>query len=527
MKKNLILFVFLCLLQSCQNNLNPEIYLDIKNKNIQRLTNGNEYYKIFGLKTKINGIPSKVRSTYDNFIIKSDFRFNNHFDWIISPFRLVENDFISKEIFPLITSNKLVSLNSYNQVDSQFSPIISKELIELNNHRFSNIYSLEKNGKSALIIDGIGLPAIDVSKIKIYKSSITQFDKLFKSKYYLQEPRGVKFIHNPLTGYYSIYPDLRFFGLKDKGIRLPNNIKFIEDNLTEIQDTLTISGINEYTEDLIIKNKYLIIEEGSSIILHGKSNIFFENCEVDARGTKSKQIFIRAKGENSFYAKHLKDSKFNWVNFSEFSALQNDSLSLPSAITFYLSNLSIKNSKFSDNKSGDDLVNFFSCKMSINNSHFLNSLGDALDSDFSIGDLENNYFDSCGNDALDCSGSLLNVKNCIFTNILDKAISAGENSIVTLDNCKIINSAIGLTSKDGSILECNSLTLERNILDIAVFQKKEFYSSPEFKYDISISNLNYLLQKDSKIQCPESELLNYELKVEPLLYGNIYGKSSK
>ena len=527
MSKNFILFLLLCLLQSCEHNLNPEIYLDIKNKNIQRLINGNEYYKIFGVKTEINGIPSKVRSTYDNFIVKSDVRFNSHFDWIVSPFRLVENDFISKEIVPLITSNKLVSLNPYNQVLCQVSPVISKELIELNNHRFSNIYSLENNGKSALIVDGIGVPSIDVAKIKIYKSSATQFDKLFKSKYYLQELRGVKFILNPLTGYYSIYPDLRFFGLNDKGIRLPNNIKFIEDNITEIRDTLTISGSNEYTEDLMIKNKYLVIEEGSSIILHGKSNIYFENCEVDARGSKAKQIFIKAEGENSFYAKHLKDSKFNWVNFSEFSALQNDSLSLPSAITFYLSNLSIKNSKFSDNKSGDDLVNFFRCKMSINNSHFVNSLADALDSDFSSGDLDNNYFDSCGNDALDCSGSFLNVKNSVFTNILDKAISAGENSIVALDNCKIINSAIGLTSKDGSILECNSLTLERNILDIAVFQKKEFYSPPGFKYGISISNLNYLLQKDSKIQSPESELLNYELEVEPLLYGNLYGKSSK
>tara|TARA_B110000238_G_C16138527_1_gene445038 strand:+ start:2959 stop:4542 length:1584 start_codon:yes stop_codon:yes gene_type:complete len=527
MKKILILFVFLYLLPSCQQNLDPEIYLDINNKNLQRLTNGNEYYKTFGLKTKINGIPSKVLSTYDNFIIKSDFRFNNHFDWIFSPFRLVEIDFISKEVFPLITSNKLVFLNSYNKVNSQVSPIISKELIELNNYRFSNIYSLGENGKSALIVDGIGLPTIDVSKIKIYKSSMTQFDKLFKSKYYLQEYRGVKFIHNPLTGYYSIYPDLRFFGLKDRGITLPNNIKFIEDNLIEIRDTLTINGINEYFEDLIIKNKYLIIEEESSIILHGKSNIYFENCEVDARGTKEHQIFIKAKGENTFYAKHLKDSKFNWVNLSGFSALQNDSLFLPSAITFYLSNISIKNSKFSDNKLGDDLVNFFSCKISINNSHFINSLGDALDSDFSIGDLDNNYFYSCGNDALDCSGSILNVKNCVFTNILDKAISAGENSIVTLENCKIINSAIGLTSKDGSILECNSLILERNILDIAVFQKKEFYSSPEFKYNISISNLNYLLQKGSKIKCPESDQLNYELEVEPLLYGNIYGKSSK
>lgn len=527
MKKILSLFLFLFLLQSCKENLNPEIFLDINNKNLQRLVNGNEYYKTFGIKTKINGISSKIFSTHDNLIIKSDFRFNNHYDWIFSPFKFIEDNYVSKEVFPLITSSKLVFLNSYNQVNSQVSPVISKELIELNNHRFSNIYSLEKNGKSALIIEGIGKPTIDISKIKIYKSSITQFENLFKSKYFLQEHRGVKFIHNPLTGYYSIYPDLRFFGLKDKGIRLPKNIKFIDDKIIEIKDTLTLSGINEYSEDLIIKNKHLIIEKGSYITLNGDSNIYLENCVVDARGTKKNPIFIKANGENSFYAKHLDDSKFNWVNFSGFSALQNDSLFLPSAITFYLSNININNTKFSDNKLGDDLVNFFSCKMSINNSSFINSLADALDSDFSTGDLNNNYFDSCGNDALDCSGSILNVKNSIFSNIDDKAVSAGENSIINLQNSKIINSAIGLTSKDGSILECKSLTLDNNVLDIAVFQKKEFYPSPEFKYDISISNLSYLLQKNSKIQCPDNEVLNYELEVEPLLYGNVYGKSSK
>ena len=528
MKRFLFLFTCLYLLTTCQSNLDPEIYLDINNKNLQRLTNGNDYYRYFGLKNKIDNIPSKVFSNYNNFIVKSDVRYNDLFDWVFSPFKLANIDYyLSKEAFPLITSNKLVSFNPYNKVNSQVSPVICKELIELNKNRFLNIYSLQNDGRTALIIDGIGPPTIDISNIKIYKSSAIQIDKLFESKYYLQENRGIKFILNPLTGYYSIYPDLRFFGLQHRGVELPKNIQYVKDNLVEIKDTVIISGINEYSDDLVIKNKYLIIEESSSIILNGNTNFYIENCIVNAKGAKGKEILIEARGTNTFYAKHLRDSKFNWVQYSGFSALQNDSLFLPSAITFYLSNLSINNSKFSENKSGDDLVNFFSCKMTISNSHFINSLGDALDSDFCIGNLNNNYFYSCGNDALDCSGSNLIVKNCSFINIQDKAISAGENSIITLDSCKIINSAIGLTSKDGSMLECSSVVLERNILDIAVFQKKDFYSVPEFKFDLPITDLNYLLQKDSRIICPNREQLNYNLEVEPLLYGNVYGKSSK
>ena len=104
-------------------------------------------------------------------------------------------DSLSKEIFPLITNNRLVSLNPYNTLYSQVSPVICKELIELNRHRYTNIYLLGNDGKSAFIFDGVGPPTIDITKIKTYKSSAIQIDKLIESKYYLQENRKLMIRH--------------------------------------------------------------------------------------------------------------------------------------------------------------------------------------------------------------------------------------------------------------------------------------------------------------------------------------------
>ena len=173
------------------------------------------------------------------------------------------------------------------------------------------------------------------------------------------------------------------------------------------------------------------------------------------------------------------------------------------------------------------MINLFSSTFTIKNSSFKDIISDAVDSDFSSGEISNSSFERIGNDAIDCSGTNLLINNVTFTKVSDKAVSAGENSKIDVINSKITNSAIGYVSKDGSILNITGeIIMSDNDLDFVVFQKKNFYKTASLHYDRVIEDYRYLFQEGSIIFSKDQQL-KYITDVESKLYGKEYGKSSK
>ena len=102
------------------------------------------------------------------------------------------------------------------------------------------------------------------------------------------------------------------------------------------------------------------------------------------------------------------------------------------------------------NINAEDGLNIFRSNFELNDLIFKEIFSDAVDFDFSNGTLSNSKFENIGNDAIDFSGSTSNVNFVYGVNINDKFISAGEKSIVNLDNIHIEKSYAGIVSKDGS-----------------------------------------------------------------------------
>ena len=57
----------------------------------------------------------------------------------------------------------------------------------------------------------------------------------------------------------------------------------------------------------------------------------------------------------------------------------------------------------------------------------------------------------------------------------DKGISAGEGSKVTIDTIEILDSVIGVVSKDGSIVLVDQAKIYETKLCLAVYRKKQEY----------------------------------------------------
>ena len=104
-----------------------------------------------------------------------------------------------------------------------------------------------------------------------------------------------------------------------------------------------------------------------------------------------------------------------------------------------------------------------------------------------------------GGDGLDTSGSTLTISDSYFNEARDKAISAGENSHLTLNNITIENSNIALVSKDRSEVTAHDIRID-NIKEYALmsYTKKPIFGS---------ANLNVTKIQCQPLSCVEKSLV--------------------
>ena len=328
-----------------------------------------------------------------------------------------------------------------------------------------------------------------------------------------------------------------------QAIHLCKNIKINTNAVLKYADEERINIIKENTKkilassmklegDLVLNNQDLIISSGVTLDMNGY-NIILNSGKLEAISRINSKITIfnsENKRGSSIIVKQARDtSKLKNVVIKNLSNYNNSYWHLPSAITFYESNVIIENALLEDNRAGDDFINFFRCDyFNLDHVEFKNVISDAIDSDFSTGTLTNSHFYNVGNDAIDGSGSILRISNSVFNTIEDKVISAGEKSFITVENSIIENSEISFVSKDDSTLKEQNNTLAGNNLNYCVFNKKEEFKNGILISDKNISNYSHLIEKRSKIYKGDKLLINLKVvdSVKERLYGKQYGKKS-
>jgi len=236
-------------------------------------------------------------------------------------------------------------------------------------------------------------------------------------------------------------------------------------------------GKHAISKDLIIpKGWTFIIEPGSEIDLTNNAAII-SYSSVCAAGTASDQIFIHSSdstGQGLTVIDNYGNSLLRHVTFNNLYTLHKYGWYLTGAVTFYQSNVIIENCTFEHNLC-EDAINLVQSNFTFSNSSVQNTYSDGLDSDFCSGTILTSTFKNTGNDCIDLSGSIINIKGCTITNSGDKGISGGENSFVKVDDTKINKAKTAIASKDLSTVTVNSVILQNVDYGFVAFQKK-----PEF-----------------------------------------------
>jgi|SaaInlStandDraft_1057018.scaffolds.fasta_scaffold00979_15 hypothetical protein len=297
-------------------------------------------------------------------------------------------------------------------------------------------------------------------------------------------------------------------------------------------DTILIDKSISISSKLHIPKGYkVIIKPGVQILLKEEGQILSES-EFLAVGKKNDSIKFISNNKNNkgILFLNTKKSIFDYVKFKGINNYSDKFRTLPGSISFYESPVLINHSTLDTSYGGDDLLNIIRTDFEILNSEFLNSKADALDSDFSIGIIKNTLFKNIGNDAIDISGSNLNITNLNIFEVNDKAISAGEDSHVFGNNIKIYKSSLALTSKDLSTINLKDVLIDSCDAVFTVFQKKPEYGPASMScQNVIYKNYKeeYLVQKNNYLNINSKEVKTKIKDVESKLYGALYGKSSK
>jgi hypothetical protein len=299
-------------------------------------------------------------------------------------------------------------------------------------------------------------------------------------------------------------------------------------------DTILINKSISITKKLRIPSGYkVIVEAGVDIIFENNGQIISESPFIAIGKEKDSIRFKAKKNDNNnggILFLNTKGSQFKYVKFKGLRNFSDNFRTLPGSICFYESSVSFSNITFDTNYGGDDLLNIVRSEFSIIDSELLNSKADALDSDFSNGVIINTVFKNIGNDAIDVSGTQLNISNIIISETKDKGISVGEDSHITGKNIIINNSSIALTSKDLSTLNLDRVEVNNCDVVFTVFQKKSEYGPASINcQNVTYKNYKeeYLVQMDNTLFINSTESKVKVKDVESKLYGAIYGKSSK
>jgi hypothetical protein len=153
---------------------------------------------------------------------------------------------------------------------------------------------------------------------------------------------------------------------------------------------------------------------------------------------------------------------------------------LTGALTFHEAPAALSQVSVTANACEDGL-NLVRTSFSIDGCTFTDALSDALDADFCNGSITGSRFVNTGNDAIDVSGSMIEIDGVSISGCGDKGVSAGEASTVNVLAIEIAEARVALACKDLSRLAVAELVLRDCRFGLAVFQKKSEFGPGELR----------------------------------------------
>ena len=293
--------------------------------------------------------------------------------------------------------------------------------------------------------------------------------------------------------------------------------------LTMDGNNISFSGKQVISKPIIIPKGYKVSFRKGTKINFIDSAFLISYSPVFIQGTKNNPVTISSSdgSANGFTVLQADErSKINYAIFDNLNTLNYKGWMLTGAVTFYESDVDIKNTAVLNNNC-EDALNIVRSDFYVTNCRFDNIYSDAFDSDFCTGKAVGITFTHILNDAIDFSGSEILIDSLVISGASDKGISGGENSHLTVKNTDISNCNIGIASKDMSIVKVfNSSVYDCNYAMTAFRKKPEFGAATIITHSLKHHNNNtlHLIEEESQLILNDKLISGTKKKVADIFY---------
>jgi hypothetical protein len=223
-------------------------------------------------------------------------------------------------------------------------------------------------------------------------------------------------------------------------------------------------------QDLVVPAGYrLRAGGGTELELRGPASIL-SRSPLELVGEA--ELPIRIHGDGALMVVQAGErSRLEHVVFDGMTEPAAQGMNVTGAVTFYESPVDFTGCRFLDARA-EDALNVVRSPFTLRQSLFENAASDAFDADFSDGTIEDTTFVTPANDGVDVSGSVVSLRGVTVRGSGDKAVSAGENSRMSLRQIVVEDSKVGVASKDLSSVRAYGLTIASTEIGVAAYQKK-------------------------------------------------------
>jgi hypothetical protein len=259
---------------------------------------------------------------------------------------------------------------------------------------------------------------------------------------------------------------------------------------SKLNKTTYFSGVVKIKDDIIINNK-VEISPGTIFELSEGASIVFRNT-VQANGTVINPITFKKNnadhgnwGTIALQGVKTSGSMFNNVKIIGGSGDSIGSILYTSMLSVHdTKNINLANLLMEDNSTYDDALHIiYSSNITLSNIKIINSYMDAIDIDMSDKVILSKVdIYNSGNDGIDFMESNASVNNSDIKGSVDKAVSVGESSQISIDSVRLINNNIGVAIKDGSSANIINSNFKNNKIHIDAYSKNWRYNDGGYAY---------------------------------------------
>ncbi len=364
-----------------------------------------------------------------------------------------------------------------------------------------------KNDKE--IRDKLTKPVFIYSTPKFYASKFTAIPANYDVKTVFYRVAGLSEI------YTSAVVDWEMPSTSTTAQQLFDNVKVESNTIYQVEGQSIIfkGGQHQTAKDLIIPADYKVLfEPGFSLDLISNA-AFISKSPVQMSGTIAEpiRIFSSDKSANGFtvLGANKEKSILKFVQFDNLNTLQKKDWTLTGAVNFYESDVNFYNCAFINNHC-EDALNTVRCLFEVLDCKISNTFADGFDADFCEGLINNLSVHNTGNDAIDFSGSVVNIKRMDIHGAGDKGISVGEEAHVNITSTYINGAQIGVAAKDLSLLKINLVNMVNCETGFAAYQKKPEFGPAKIevkRYGAENVEQLYLLDKGSNLMLVDKEII--------------------